>query len=155
MFWPSFAEKRLNNNPTTNPTGRSHSESERQIRMGVMLGARFYNPLEHLRVLPWRDISSLLWVTHLRRRDGLKGACIITGSGSWGWWLGVNSEDADRPSKQMTTCLQRGWTAKEKSNTPRSLGRSRATQTSMSPFQRGGFSDPLFLSHALVFSGPR
>ena len=57
---------------------------------------------------------------------GLEGACVITGSGSQ---LGVTSEDADRPWKLMTTCLQGGRAAEEKNNTPSSPAAQAGTES--------------------------
>lgn len=53
------------------------------------------------------DPPSLFWVAYVSPGEpewGLEGVCVITGSGSQ---LGVTSDDADRLSKLMTTCLQR------------------------------------------------
>lgn len=133
-------EETVNNSPTANPIGRWSLGVKRTNIDGCHAWSSFLWSAGALKEFYHeRDSSSLLWVMHLRRKDGLKGTCIITGSGSWDRWLRVTSEEADASSKSKTACLQRGWRAKEKSNTFSSLGRSRGMQMIMSPFQGGGF----------------
>lgn len=131
------------NSPTTSPIGRLLLTIKKSNIVGCHARSSFLWSVCTLKSYAlWRryalpalgDISEKSWAREAERRP--KGACVITGNGTWACQLGVTPEEADRPSNSMTTCLQRGWGGKEKSNTPCSP-ELKVMQAIVAPLQKG------------------